>query len=111
MNGIARFVCTARWRGGLLSSIPMPEGDAPVGEPAEQAAGAEAPGPAVSPDVPDIVPDVVPAAWAGPDTVDARAEDAALDEALRELFLVPKTVDAAESHVALISWCRPPGLW
>jgi hypothetical protein len=77
-----------------------------VGESAEQAAGAEAPEPAVSPDVPDVVP----AAPAGPDTVDALADDAAVDEALRELFLVPKTVDAAESHVALISWCRPPGL-
>ena len=74
-----------------------------MGESAEQAAGAEAPGAVVSPDVPDVAPE-------GLDAVDTLADDAAVDEALRELFLVPETVDAAESHVALISWCRPPGL-
>jgi hypothetical protein len=29
---------------------------------------------------------------------------------LRELFLVPGANDAAESHVALVSWCRLPGM-
>jgi hypothetical protein len=60
----------------------------PVGEPAEQVPGDEAPGPA--------------------DT--AETEDAAVEAMLRELFRVPGANDAAESHVALVSWCRLPGM-
>jgi hypothetical protein len=60
----------------------------PVGEPAEQVPGDEAPGLG--------------------DT--AETEDAAVEAMLRELFLVPGANDAAESHVALVSWCRLPGM-
>ena len=60
-----------------------------MGEPAAQAAGAEAPGPAGTPDAPD-----------------ASAEDAAVDEALLELFAPPKAERDDESLGVRMLWHR-----